>query len=84
MTAFAAAQISKDRLRLWQKRNEHEGIACTPAILVSLRHDDGGTLILNTVEEQDLSDEFLRGLLLMAADELQKRIEKRQKIVQDN
>ena len=70
MTPFACAQISKDRLRLWQKRNEKDGYACTPAILVNITHDErAGSLIVNTVE--DLTDEEVIQLLRRAADELE-------------
>jgi len=73
MTPFAAAQITKDRLRLWQKRNEKENRVCTPVVLLSVTHfpASGGEMVINTVE--DLTDEQIEKLLQGALILLQKR-----------
>lgn len=67
MSPFAAAEITKDRLRLWQKRNEREQMACTPAVLVNIRHEEAhlGQVVLNITE--DVSLEQVYALLVRAA-----------------
>lgn len=77
MTPYAAAQITKDRLRLWQKRNERANYCATPALLVSINHEEGksGQLILNTVE--DLSDTDIVLLLEAAAKLMKENIERK-------
>ena len=75
MTAFAAAQISKDRLTQWQRRNAREQIVCTPAVLVNLTQGDQcGQIVLNTVE--DLSDEQVLCILQRAVRVLSGKIQR--------
>jgi hypothetical protein len=54
MTPFACAEITKTRLRLWQKRNEKDGLCSTPAVLVNICHGNNNVpMVVNTVEDLD-------------------------------
>lgn len=51
-----ATQITKDRLYQWRKRNESEGVACTPVVLINVIHGEKSGIVLNIVPESPLGD----------------------------
>lgn len=65
MTAEAAATISQDRVRVWINRNKRENIACTPMVMLSVEHGgpNNGRLVVNAIEEKELTDPQLLLLL---------------------
>lgn len=77
MTPFAAAQITKDRLRLWQRRMEREQLSATPAVLISVQHDQArrGELVISTTE--DIPDAEVLKILRAATEILEKQIRRR-------
>ncbi len=77
MTPYAAAIITKDRLRLWQRRNEREGLPCTPAVLINVCHepDKLGQIVLNTTDDMPLH--FIHAALVQAADEVAQQLKRR-------
>lgn len=55
MTAQAAAIITKDRVRVWQKTNERKGLAITPVLLVNVGHgEQNGQIHLNVTEDMPM------------------------------
>lgn len=73
MTTTAASQITKDRLRLWQKRNEREQLPCTPFLLINVMHGEkSGDLVINTVET--VTDNDVMVLLRKAVQTLEAQI----------
>lgn len=74
MSQSTAVQITKDRLRIWQRRNEKEQHVCTPMMLVNVCHDakHSGQVIINTTEDMDI--DTIRASLLKAVAEIDRQI----------
>lgn len=51
-----ATQITKDRLYQWRKRNEREGVPCTPVVLINSIHSDKPGIVINVVQEAPLEN----------------------------
>lgn len=74
MNWFHAAQITKERLAQWQKRNEGDRIVCTPILLMNIGHGEkhSGEVVLNMVDDVKL--EFVKAALLKAVDVVERQI----------
>lgn len=73
MTSFAASIITRDRLGMWQRRNEREQLPCTPVCLVNVMHGKhAGKLVINTPE--NISDEQVLHVLETAVREIKLKI----------
>lgn len=67
-----ATQITKERLYQWRKRNEQEGVPCTPVVLINSIHGDKPGIIINMVAEAPMGD--ILKILQMAVEQVEKKI----------
>lgn len=67
-----ATQITKERLYQWRKRNEQEGVPCTPVVLINSIHSERPGIIINMVAEAPLGD--ILKILQMAVEQVEKKI----------